>query len=125
MSLFTTCLVVAAVALLTAWPVALWREKRTFSRPAAAFLRLHPAGRGFYQFGLDMDTDGDGLADAFESLVTLTDTLASDSDLDGLPDGKATGIYRLMNGAGKGVKHASQKTWQRRFADTARNTHPE
>ena len=223
MSLFTTCLVVAAVALLTAWPVALWREKRTFSRPAAAFLRLHPAGRvmvavlvalalraggskrasgdnslqdaspvresgvvprqasptdgnanafaitffdldpsssnitfgvswgtntfenaasrnvalfsstnllehkwtlsgeypmpasatshtfmvsaanvlpsactafldslagrGFYQFGLDMDTDGDGLADSFESLVTLTDPLASDSDLDGLPDG--------------------------------------
>jgi hypothetical protein len=44
-------------------------------------------GRHFFRVGTKVDSDGDGLSDAFERLVSQTDPLASDSDGDGLPDG--------------------------------------
>jgi len=41
---------------------------------------------GFFHVGTHDDTDGDGLPDAYELLVTLTDPLDGDSDGDGLSD---------------------------------------
>jgi hypothetical protein len=48
-------------------------------------------GIGFYRFGVDLDTDGDGLIDAYERFVSLTDPAAADTDGDGLPDGWEVG----------------------------------
>ncbi len=45
-------------------------------------------GIGFFRFGMDFDSDGDGLADAIETLWTMTDPQAVDSDFDGLTDGE-------------------------------------
>ena len=44
-------------------------------------------GIGFYRFGIDVDSDGDGLADPVEALWHLTDPLDADTDGDGIPDG--------------------------------------
>ena len=44
-------------------------------------------GIGFYRFGIDIDSDGDGLADAYERLVSRTDPALADTDGDGLGDG--------------------------------------
>ena len=41
----------------------------------------------FYRLGLTTDTDGDGLTDAFENLVSHTDPNNLDTDGDGIPDG--------------------------------------
>ncbi len=51
--------------------------------------RAHPrtVDLRLYQVGARMDTDGDGLTDPFETLVTQTDSLLADSDGDGVPDG--------------------------------------
>ena len=42
----------------------------------------------FFAFGLDADSDADGLLDIYEALVTLTDPFLADTDLDGLDDGE-------------------------------------
>lgn len=44
-------------------------------------------GVGFYRFGVDFDSDGDGIADDIETLWTFTDPAKFDSDGDGLSDG--------------------------------------
>lgn len=44
-------------------------------------------GIGFYRFGIDVDSDGDGLPDPVEALWHLTDPLDADTDGDGIPDG--------------------------------------
>ena len=44
-------------------------------------------GMGFYRFGVDIDSDGDGLTDSYETLYVFTDPNDPDSDDDGLPDG--------------------------------------
>lgn len=44
-------------------------------------------GIGFYRLGVDVDSDGDGLADSVETLWTLTDPLNADTDDDGRTDG--------------------------------------
>ena len=44
-------------------------------------------GMGFYRFGVDIDSDGDGLADSLETLYVFTNPNDPDSDDDGLPDG--------------------------------------
>ena len=41
----------------------------------------------FFRLGTRLDTDGDGLPDAFETLVSLTDPSDPDTDGDGIPDG--------------------------------------
>ena len=45
------------------------------------------AGAGFFRFGLDFDSDGDGLTDAHERYWTFTDPKKADTDGDGLSDG--------------------------------------
>ncbi len=45
------------------------------------------AGVGFYRFGIDFDSDGDGLTDAHERYWTFTDPENADTDGDGLSDG--------------------------------------
>ena len=42
----------------------------------------------FFVIGLTVDTDDDGLSDSFESLVSGTDPASSDTDGDGMPDGR-------------------------------------
>ena len=49
-------------------------------------------GLGFYRFGVDVDSDGDGLADPMEMLWTLTDPTATDTDGDGLSDGEELAV---------------------------------
>ena len=46
-----------------------------------------PQGTVFYILGTPLDTDGDGLTDAYEKLVSKTDPNNSDTDGDGMPDG--------------------------------------
>ena len=41
----------------------------------------------FFVAGLCIDSDGDGLTDAYERFVSLTDPTLADTDRDGLPDG--------------------------------------
>ena len=41
----------------------------------------------FFMFGLNIDTDQDGLSDAFERIVTKTDPNLADTDGDGMSDG--------------------------------------
>lgn len=41
----------------------------------------------FFRFGLDFDSDGDGLTDAYENFVSFTDPRNHDTDGDGMPDG--------------------------------------
>ena len=50
--------------------------------------------RAFFRFGLDFDSDGDGLSDSYENLVSLTDSSNPDTDGDGLSDARelAAGI---------------------------------
>lgn len=74
-----------------------WSEVGTAAIPAGADgvaieiprSILPPGGAEamFFTLGLDSDTDGDGLSDAFERLVSATDPLLADTDGDGLPDG--------------------------------------
>ena len=45
-------------------------------------------GVGFYRFGADFDSDGDGVADDIERLWTFTDPDKFDTDGDGLSDGQ-------------------------------------
>lgn len=40
----------------------------------------------FFRFGLDFDSDGDGLTDAYENFVSFTDPSRPDTDGDGLSD---------------------------------------
>ena len=47
-----------------------------------------PTEAAFFRLGSRIDTDGDGLADAYELYVTGTRTNAVDTDLDGLSDGE-------------------------------------
>lgn len=43
-------------------------------------------GTGFYRFGIDIDSDGDGLSDSAERLWSFTDPTKADTDGDGLSD---------------------------------------
>ncbi len=45
-----------------------------------------PTGQTFYLLGTSLDSDGDGLTDAYERLVSKTLVSTNDTDADGLPD---------------------------------------
>ena len=51
-----------------------------------------PQEAAFFRLGSRVDTDGDGLADAYELYVTGTSTNAVDTDLDGLSDSAELGL---------------------------------
>ena len=42
----------------------------------------------FFRFGLDFDSDGDGLTDSYESFTSFTNPTNPDTDRDGLSDGR-------------------------------------
>lgn len=46
----------------------------------------------FFRFGLDFDSDGDGLTDSYESFVSFTDPSNPDTDSDGLSDAQELAI---------------------------------
>ncbi len=60
-----------------------------------------PGTFAFYVLGTPLDTDSDGLTDAYEFLVSKTDSNDSDTDNDGIPDGweVAHGLNPLVNDA--------------------------
>lgn len=47
---------------------------------------------GFFRLGTMLDSDGDGLTDAYEQLVSHTDPANPDMDNDGLPDGYVVNV---------------------------------
>ena len=73
-----------------------WTWLNTYSMPhgtnaytfAVSLSNYNWASSAFFQFGLDIDSDNDGLADSYERLCTLTNALNSDSDGDGISDGQ-------------------------------------
>ena len=68
-------------------------------------------GIGFYRFGIDIDTDGDGLTDSYENLVSLTNPFSSDTDGDGIPDGDEVEFGANPNSAdtdGDGLPDAAE-----------------
>ena len=58
------------------------------------------AGAGFFRFGLDFDSDGDGLTDAHERYWTFTDPEKADTDGDGLSDAAEIGTMAALTGDG-------------------------
>jgi hypothetical protein len=54
-----------------------------------------PNTSAFLILGTPKDSDSDGLTDAYEYLVSLTNPLAQDTDGDGITDGEELGIYHL------------------------------
>jgi len=64
-----------------------------------------PAALAFYVLGTPQDSDGDGLTDAFEQLVSKTDASDPDTDVDGLPDG-----WELEHGMNPGLDESAQSS---------------
>jgi hypothetical protein len=62
-----------------------------------------PAGGAFYVLGTPLDSDNDGLTDAFERLVSKTNPNNADTDGDGLPDG-----WEYWNGLNPLVDESAQ-----------------
>ena len=73
-----------------------WTWLNTYSMPegtnaytfAVPLSNYDWAASAFFQFGLDVDSDNDGLIDSYERLCTLTDSANPDSDSDGISDGQ-------------------------------------
>ena len=59
---------------------------------------LPTTGAVFFILGTALDSDGDGLTDAYERLVSHTDPNNPDTDGDGIPDG--WGVYLGLNPKG-------------------------
>jgi thrombospondin type 3 repeat protein len=55
------------------------------------------ADNNFFQLGLTNDTDGDGLSDAFERLVSHTDPNNADQNTNGIPDGWEWNYFGSLN----------------------------
>jgi len=64
-----------------------------------------PAALAFYLLGTPQDSDGDGLTDAFEQLVSKTDSGDPDTDGDGLPDG-----WEIEHGMNPGLDESAQSS---------------
>lgn len=63
----------------------------------------------FLILGTPLDSDGDGLTDAYENLVTHTDPHNADTDGDGIPDGweVVLGLNALVNDSSQGGSRAN------------------
>ncbi len=72
--------------------------------------------QSFFILGLTNDTDGDGLTDAYEKLVSHTDPNNPDTDGDGIPDGWEVllGLNPLVN---DNAQPGSRSTYSYDFAD--------
>ncbi len=55
------------------------------------------ADNNFFRLGLTNDTDGDGLSDAFEMLVSHTDPNNADQNTNGIPDGWEWNYFGNLN----------------------------
>ena len=69
---------------------------------------------GFFQVGTHDDTDGDGLFDAYEMLVTGTSANVADTDLDGIPDAEELSLGTdplLADTDGDGLSDSSEASW--------------
>ena len=80
----------------------------------------------FFRFGLDFDSDGDGLTDAYENFVSFTDPSNPDTDGDGLSDSQELSASIATNpllydtdgdGAGDGDEIASGSNPRRANSD--------
>ena len=77
-----------------------WTWFNTYSMPegtnahtfAVSLSNYNWASSAFFQFGLDVDFDNDGLIDSYERLCTLTDSANPDSDSDGISDGQEVAL---------------------------------
>jgi hypothetical protein len=75
-----------------------------------------PQGTVFLILGTPQDTDGDGLTDAYEKLVSKTDPNNSDTDGDGIPDGWSV-LLGLDPNANAGTSPASRANYDYTLAD--------
>ncbi len=69
---------------------------------------------GFFRLGTRRDSDGDGLPDAFETLVLGTSTNAVDTDLDGLSDAEELSLGTdptLADTDGDGLPDSAESSW--------------
>ena len=69
---------------------------------------------GFFRLGSRHDNDGDGLFDAYETLVTGTSTNTVDTDLDGLSDAEELSFGTdplLADTDGDGLPDSSETSW--------------
>jgi len=69
---------------------------------------------GFFRAGTRDDTDGDGLTDAFELLVSKSDPAITDTDFDGLSDGREIDIGTnpcLADTDGDGIPDSFEVSW--------------
>ena len=74
---------------LTNW---MWLLRTTNAQTSIVITNLWPV-EGWFRLGTMQDTDGDGLTDAYEILVSHTDPNSWDSDGDGVSDGNEVLVY--------------------------------
>ena len=77
-------------------------------------------GSCFFFMGTQDDTDGDGLTDAFETRVSLTDPLLADTDGDGVGDYAEVVLGSNPNDAGAPVPSASRRLSALKLVDAFR-----
>ena len=75
-----------------------WLDRTTAWQTNISVANLWP-DIGFFMLGTMLDSDGDGLTDAYEKLVSHTDPNNPDTDSDGISDGweVALGLNPLLN----------------------------
>ncbi len=64
----------------------LWILRTSSGYTNLSLTNLMSSDQGFFQLGTMLDSDGDGLTDAFENLVSHTDRFNPDTDGDGISD---------------------------------------
>jgi hypothetical protein len=79
--------VFAGTVLTSPLGAAYWTWQGQGRRRQQCSLSEFPQGTVFLMLGTPQDTDGDGLTDAYENLISKTDPDNPDTDGDGIPDG--------------------------------------